>query len=276
MYTFNCRGTLRYVDKPVVMGILNITPDSFYAGSRVTDTGSILQQAEKMLKAGAVILDIGGQSTRPGSEKISAQQELERVLPAIEAVSRHFPECWISIDTYYASVAKAAVLAGATLVNDISAGLMDPQMLAAVAQLQVPYILMHMKGTPQTMQENPEYNNVTREVMDYFIERVAACRKAGITDLILDPGFGFGKSLTHNFTLLKNLLAFQALELPVLAGLSRKSMVSKPLKIRTENALNGTTVLNTLALLNGATLLRVHDVQEAVEAIDLIDIYRKS
>ncbi|MFM7838052.1 MAG: dihydropteroate synthase [Chitinophagaceae bacterium] len=276
MYTFNCRGTLRYVDKPVVMGILNITPDSFYAESRVTDTGSILQQAEKMLKAGAVILDIGGQSTRPGSEKISAQQELERVLPAIEEVSRHFPECWISIDTYYASVAKAAVHAGATLVNDISAGLMDPQMLAAVAQLQVPYILMHMKGTPQTMQENPEYNNVTREVMDYFIERVAACRKAGITDLILDPGFGFGKSLTHNFTLLKNLPAFQALELPVLAGLSRKSMVSKPLKIRTENALNGTTVLNTLALLNGATLLRVHDVQEAVEAIDLIDIYRKS
>lgn len=276
MYTFNCRGTLRYVDKPVVMGILNVTPDSFYAESRVTDPGSILQQAEKMLKAGAVILDIGGQSTRPGSEKLSAQQELERVLPAIEGVSRLFPECWISIDTYYASVAKAAVQAGATLVNDISAGLMDPQMLDTVAQLKVPYILMHMKGTPQTMQENPEYNDVTREVMDYFIERVAACRKAGITDLILDPGFGFGKNLAHNFTLLKNLQSFQALELPVLAGVSRKSMVSKSLNIRTENALNGTTVLNTLALLNGADLLRVHDVQEAVEVINLIDIYRKS
>lgn len=276
MFTMNCRGLIRTVDKPIVMGILNITPDSFYAGSRSLETGRILEMAARQLEEGATILDIGGQSTRPGAEKVSAQQEIERVIPAIEAVHAHFPDAWISVDTFYASVARAAVAAGATLVNDISGGSIDPGMLSAVAGLKTPYVCMHLKGSPENMQQDPSYNDVALEVLDYFIERVSACRKAGIQDIIIDPGFGFGKTATHNFTLLKKLSVLRILNLPVLCGLSRKSTIYRTLGTTPEASLNGTTVLNTIALLNGAQILRVHDVREAMEAIKLVETYRNS
>ena len=273
MFTLNSKGRLWVVDKPQVMGILNITPDSFYSGSRF-DTAAAVDQAGNMLETGAAILDIGGQSTRPGSRLLSASEELERVLPVIEAIRRAYPSCWISVDTFYAAVAREAVTAGADIVNDISAGLMDPPMLDTVAALQIPYILMHMKGTPQTMQADPVYENVTLEVLDFLIERIAACKKAGIRDLVIDPGFGFGKTIAHNFRLLKELAAFKVTGLPILAGLSRKSTIYKTLGTDAAGALNGTTVLNTLALLNGASLLRVHDVKEALETVILTEAYR--
>lgn len=270
MFTLNCNGRLVVVDNPVVMGIINVTPDSFYAGSRFTGERDILQQAEKMLQEGAFILDIGGQSTRPGSEQISIDEELKRVIPAIEQLHSRFPEAILSIDTYQSKVAAAAVAAGALLVNDISAGNIDSNMLATVASLYVPYICMHMKGTPATMQQNPVYENVTREVLDFFIQKIEQCHAAGIQDIIIDPGFGFGKTMPHNFELLKNLKAFSILNKPLLLGVSRKSTISKTLGITTAEALNGTTVLNTVGLMNGATILRVHDVKEAKEAITLV------
>lgn len=276
MYTLNCRGTLRTVDKPIVMGILNITPDSFYAANRSMNGDQVLEMASRQLEEGAAILDIGGQSTRPGAGRVDAETERERVIPVIETIHRHFPDAWISVDTFHASVAEKAVAAGATLVNDISGGMMDPDMLSTVAKLQVPYVCMHLKGTPETMQEDPRYEDVTLEVLDYFIERVSACRKAGIQDLLIDPGFGFGKTAAHNFTLLKKLSAFQLLGLPILCGLSRKSTIYRTLGTTAEAALNGTTVLHTIALLNGAQILRVHDVREAKEAIVLVEKYRQS
>jgi dihydropteroate synthase len=257
------------------MGIINTTPDSFYASSRKTNTDKALQEAAKMLKEGAGILDIGGQSTRPGSKQISAEEELQRVLPIIEAIHKTFPETFISIDTYYSSVAKAAVNAGACIVNDVSGGLHDEKMLNTVATLKVPYICMHMKGKQTDMQVNPVYKNVTKEVLDFFIERTAACKTAGILDVIIDVGFGFGKTIAHNFQLLKELNVFKMLGKPILAGLSRKSTIYKTLGITADEALNGTTVLNTIALLNGATILRVHDVKEAVEAVQLIEAMKK-
>jgi dihydropteroate synthase len=268
MYTLNCKGRLLVVDKPLVMGIINATPDSFYEGSRFMGEDGILQQAEKMLKAGADILDIGGQSTRPNSEAISAEEELQRVTGAIESLHFNFPEAIISIDTYYSQVAKAAVEAGASLVNDISGGQVD--MFETVAALNVPYVLTHIKGTPANMLQQARYENVTREVLDYFIEKTAACRAAGIRDIIIDPGFGFAKTHAHNFTLLKNLSAFSILDMPILAGISRKSTIYKTLDITAAEALNGTTVLNTIALMHGAHMLRVHDVKEAKEAITLV------
>lgn len=275
MYTLNCKGQLLVIDKPMVMGIVNVTPDSFYSGSRQQVSEKILQTVQKMLDDGASIIDIGGQSTRPGSNYISADEEADRVIPAIEQVIKSIPGAIISIDTFHSKVAKWAVNAGAKMVNDISAGSMDSDMISTVAELHVPYIIMHMKGTPQTMQQSPHYNNVSVEVLDFLIAKKEACRAAGIHDIIIDPGFGFGKTIAHNFTLLKQLEVFKMLNVPILAGLSRKGMVYKTLGTTAEEALNGTTALNTIALLNGANILRVHDVKEAMECIKLVQAYQQ-
>ena len=275
MYSLNCKGKLLVIDKPLVMGIINITPDSFYEGSRQQTNESVLAQATKMIHDGADIIDVGGQSTRPGSESISVKEELQRVLPAIEIILKNFSETIISVDTYQSEIAKETVKAGAAIINDISAGNMDNDMIATVAKLQVPYICMHMKGTPQHMQEHPTYENVTREVLDFFIQKTDECKRAGINDVIIDPGFGFGKTISHNFTLLKELSAFRMLDKPIMAGLSRKSTIYKTLGVTAEEALNGTTVLNTLALQNGANILRVHDVKEAKQVIALWERYAK-
>lgn len=270
MFTLNCKGRLLAVDKPLVMGIINTTPDSFYEGSRFTMVDDILQQAERMLRDGADILDIGGQSTRPGSTQVGAAEELRRVLQVIATLSLHFPQAILSIDTYHAGVAQKAVQAGASIVNDISGGDLDPAMMATVAKLDVPYVCMHTKGSPQDMQHHAVYENVTRQVLDHFIKKTGQCRAAGIKDVIIDPGFGFAKTIAHNFELLQNLPVFQMLGCPVLAGLSRKSTIYKTLGTDAAGALNGTTVLHTIALMNGANILRVHDVKEAKEAVTLV------
>lgn len=272
MFTLNCKGRLLVIDKPVVMGILNITPDSFYSGSRVNED-EVLRMAEQMLKEGATILDVGGQSTRPGSEQIGAEKELKRIIGAIETLDKHFPEAIISVDTYHSTVAKEAVAAGASIVNDISGGNLDPVMLATVANLKVPFVCMHMKGSPENMQQQAVYQDVAKEVLDHFISRIYDCMQAGIADIIIDPGFGFAKNISHNFQLLQQLGVFKILERPVLAGLSRKSTIYKTLKTTPEEALNGSTVLHTIALLNGAHILRVHDVKEAMETIELVQAY---
>ncbi|MGQ0739019.1 MAG: dihydropteroate synthase [Bacteroidota bacterium] len=271
MFTLNCKGRLLTMDKPVVMGIINVTPDSFYSSSRQQETNAVLAQAEKMLKEDATILDIGGQSTRPGSEKLDANDELKRVIDPLNAIHKNFPEAFISIDTFYAAVAKEAVSAGACIINDISAGTMDETMIATAAALKVPYVLMHMQGTPQTMQQNPRFENVTKEVLDFFIRKTEELRKSGITDIIIDPGFGFGKTAAHNFELLRNLSVFRMLNCPLLLGISRKSFIWKTLGLTAEEALNGTIVMNTIGLMNGASILRVHDVKEAAETIRLCE-----
>lgn len=275
MFTLNCKGQLLVIEQPVVMGILNPTPDSFYAGSRVQSIDRLLSRAEEMMNAGAAILDIGGQSTRPNSKIISEEEERQRVLPAIERIHQVFPRQVLSVDTFYASVAQDAVAAGASMVNDVSAGTLDKKLLPAVAQLGVPYVLMHMQGRPQTMQQNPHYNNVTLDVFDSLSFRLKALQQAGINDVVVDPGFGFGKTIAHNFQLLRDLRFFQQLGKPLMVGLSRKGTVYKTLGTTAEQALNGTTVLHTMALLNGATILRAHDVREAAEAIKLYLAYQK-
>ena len=269
MFTLNCKGRLLVIDKPLVMGIINATPDSFYGGSRFDGVDKIVAKAEKMLDDGADIIDIGGQSTRPGSELIAADEEIGRVVPAIKAIANKFPKTIISIDTFYSKVAIHAVEAGATIINDISAGSMDNKMVETVAQLRVPYILMHMKGTPQTMQQNAVYENVTREVLDFFIAKTNELKNAGIVDIIVDPGFGFAKTIDQNFELLRNLSVFKMLDKAIMLGISRKSTVYKTLGVNAEDALNGTSVLNTIGLMNGASILRVHDVKEAKEAVKL-------
>ena len=270
MFLLNCKGQLHTIDKPLVMGIINTTPDSFFSSSRKQQTDAVLAQAEKMLQDGAGMLDIGGQSTRPGSERVPEDVELQRVLPAIEAIAKHFPQAFISVDTYFSEVARYAVESGACLVNDISAGSIDEALLPTVASLKVPYVLMHMKGTLENMQVNPTYEDITTEVFDFFSFRMQQLQQLGMHDIILDPGFGFGKTATHNFQLLKNLSFLTQLQRPLLIGLSRKGTIYKTLNITPEEALNGTTVLNTIGLLNGAHILRVHDVKEAVEAIKLV------
>jgi dihydropteroate synthase len=275
MFTLNCKGRLLVIDEPIVMGIINVTPDSFYSSSRKGSVDDALRQAGKMLSEGAAILDIGGQSTRPGSEDIGVDGELQRVIPVIEAIIGRFPECYISIDTYYAKVATEAVEAGACIVNDISSGNLDNKMIETVAGLRTPYIAMHMKGTPANMQQHAQYENLTREVLDYFIKKTEQCRLAGINDVIIDVGFGFAKTIQHNFQLLKDLNVFKILQKPILVGLSRKATVYKTLGTTAEEALNGTTVLNTISLLNGANILRVHDVKEAKEAVKLMEAYHK-
>jgi dihydropteroate synthase len=276
MFSLNCKGKLVLIEKPLVMGILNITRDSFYAGSRLQNMDEVLIKAGQMIAEGADILDIGGQSTRPGSRRISEEEEMQKVVPVIEMLIKEFNTVILSIDTYHAGVAKGAVNAGASIVNDISAGAMGKNMLETVASLNVPYICMHMKGVPETMHYDTSYENIIKEILDFFIKKIIECRLAGIKDVIIDPGFGFGKTMEHNFTLLKNLSIFKMLEKPVMAGISRKSTIYKTLNISVEDSLNGTTVLNTLALQNGANILRVHDVKEAKEAITLFEAYAKA
>jgi dihydropteroate synthase len=276
MYTINCKGKLLPLHQPVVMGIINATPDSFFEGHLNKGMDTITAMATAMLADGAAILDVGGQSTRPGSQPVTAAEEIQRVVPVIKSILQLHPQAIISIDTYYSEVAAAAVNAGASIINDISAGNMDAAMLSTTASLKVPFIAMHMQGTPATMQQQPEYENVVKEVLDFFIKKIDECRKAGIHDVIIDPGFGFGKTITHNFQLLKQLDIFKMPGLPVLAGLSRKGTIYKTLGITAEEALNGTTSLNTIALMNGACILRVHDVQEAMQAIQLYQAYQEA
>ena len=275
MLTINCKGQLISFEVPLVMGIINVTPDSFFSGSRHLINKEILSTAEKMLTDGASFLDLGGQSTRPGSDRITIDVELKRVIPAIESIIKNFPQAIISIDTYYAKVAEYAINAGAAIVNDVSAGTIDEDLISTVAALNVPYVLMHMQGDLQTMQKAPVYKNVVVEVFDALNFKIKELLNAGIKDIIIDPGFGFGKTTQHNFQLLAQLNFFQQLNKPLLIGLSRKGMVYKTLNSTAEKALNGTTTLNTIALMGGANILRVHDVKEAVEAITLFTEIKK-
>jgi len=267
--TINCKGTLIDFTTPKVMGILNITPDSFYYESRKTSTDSLLKAAEKMLNEGATFLDLGGYSSRPGAEDISETEELERVIPAVKVILEAFPEALLSIDTFRSEVAEKSIEAGAALINDISGGHLDKNMLKVIAKYQVPYIAMHMRGTPQTMKDLNDYEDLTQDVLFYFSEIISKAKSLGINDLIIDPGFGFSKNIDQNFELLSNLELFKNLDLPILAGLSRKSTIYKTLDFGPEDALNGTTVLNTIAISKGAHILRVHDVKEAMEVVKL-------
>jgi dihydropteroate synthase len=274
--TINCKGKLVNLDELAVMGILNLTPDSFFDGGKHNNEQIIVDEVKKMLDDGASIIDIGGYSSRPGAANVSEPEELNRVVPIVELLVNKFPEIIISIDTFRSEVAKQTVKAGAAIINDISAGNMDEKMFATVKELQVPYIIMHMQGTPETMQENPTYNNVTLDVIDFFAKKVNKLNKLGVNDIIIDPGFGFGKTVEHNYELLNNLEQFEILEAPILVGFSRKSMINKVLNTTPKEALNGTTTLNTLALSKGANILRVHDVLEAKQVVQLYNTLRYS
>jgi dihydropteroate synthase len=267
----NCKGRLIDLSVPKVMGILNITPDSFYDGGRRTNLEEHLEQAERMLLEGADFIDIGSYSSRPGAEDISEEEELQRILPVVEALVDKFPDIVISIDTFRSEVARQSVEAGAAIINDISAGNLDDKMMATVAQLQAPYIMMHMRGNPKTMKDLNQYEDLTQDVLSYFSEKIDLARKLGINDLIIDPGFGFSKNIPQNFELLSHLELFGNLNLPILSGLSRKSLIYKTFNTTPQEALNGTTVLNTVSLTKGAHILRVHDVKEAVECVKLME-----
>ena len=268
--TINCKGHLIDLSSPKVMGILNITPDSFYDGGKHNSEKAIIKHVEQMLLEGATFIDIGAYSSKPGADFVSEDEELARILPIITRVLKEFPEALLSIDTFRSRVAKECIQMGAALINDISAGKLDDTMLNTVADLHVPYIMMHMRGTPQTMQKQTVYNNLVKDILFYFSERIAAARQLGIVDMIIDPGFGFAKTLEQNFELLNQLELFNMLELPLLVGVSRKSMIYKTLQNSASEALNGTTALNTIALQKGANILRVHDVKEAIETIKLV------
>lgn len=267
--SLNFQGKLEDINEPKIMGILNLTPDSFYDGGSNNNLDLAIKNVKKMRRDGADYIDIGGYSSRPGAKDVSEQEEMNRVIPVIEACVSQFPEIIISIDTFRSKVAEAAIKSGALMVNDISAGDLDPNMWKTVSQLNVPYIAMHMKGTPQSMQENPSYHNIMDEMLFDLSKKIDGMKKAGIRDFIIDPGFGFGKTIDHNYEVLNNLAAFKLFGAPILVGVSRKSMIYKELCISPNQALNGTTVLNTIALNNGADLLRVHDVKEAKEAVIL-------
>lgn len=267
--TVNCKGQLLDLSQPLIMGILNVTPDSFFDGGKYNQETAVLQQVERMIAEGAAIIDIGGMSSRPGATIITDEEEIKRVIPFIELIVKHFPEAILSIDTVKSRVARESVAAGASIVNDISASRMDPLLYKTVAKLGVPYVLMHMQGKPGDMQKNPVYEDVTREVLDFFIQEIGTLRLLGVKDIIVDVGFGFGKTVEHNFQLLKNLHVFKILDVPILTGLSRKSMVCRPLDLKPEAALNGTTALHMVALQQGSKILRVHDVREAMEVIKL-------
>lgn len=269
--SLNVNGKLIDLSTPKVMGILNITPDSFYSNSRTKTIDDALTKAAQFLNEGATFIDIGGYSSRPGAQDISAEEETDRLVPVVEVLAKEFPEAVISIDTFRAKVAEATILAGAHIINDIASGDMDEKMFETVAKLQVPYMMMHMQGTPQNMQQNPVYDNVLLEVIDYLAEKVAALKALHIHDVIIDPGFGFGKTTDHNYELLNRMEAFKIFKLPVLVGFSRKGMIYKTLGTTAADALNGTTVLNTIALQKGANILRVHDVREAVECVRLVE-----
>lgn len=271
MFTLNCRGRLLKIETPIVMGVINCSPDSFYSNSHSSGRDQILNSSARMIECGAAIIDIGGQSTRPGGREISEEEEMGRVVPAIKVIVDKFPDTPISVDTYYASVAKSAIEAGASIVNDISGGRFDDALLPSIAGLNVPYVLMHSIGRRDELHLKTSYSNLITEVLDFFIYETERLRIMGINDIIIDPGFGFSKNAAQNFELLKNLSAFTILNRPVLAGLSRKSTICRTLNISPEEALNGTTVLNTVALLNGASILRVHDPLEALQAIRLLN-----
>lgn len=272
--TLNARGKIIDLETPVVMGILNVTPDSFFDGGDYNAVESALKQANKMIAEGARILDVGGMSSRPGAAIIPSEEELERISPVVEAIRSEYPEICISVDTIHADTAKHVLESGVDIINDISGGRYDDEMLDVVAGYgNVPFICMHMQGLPENMQVAPEYDDVVHEILQFFVERLATCRSMGIKDVILDPGFGFGKTVDHNYEILKKIGVFSILEVPVLAGLSRKSIVNRVLGIPPAKALNGTTVVNTIAVLNGASILRVHDVRQAVEAIELCQYY---
>lgn len=269
--TINCKGTLIDLSSPKVMGILNITPDSFYDGGKYKSDVSILNQINKMLTDGATFIDVGAYSSRPGAQHISEEEELKRIVPIIELLLKNFPEITISVDTFRSKVAEETIVAGASLINDISGGNMDNKMYSTVAKLQVPYILMHMQGTPQNMQKNPSYENIIADLISFFAEKIFELRQLKLNDVIIDVGFGFGKTIDHNYQLLKDLDLFKNLDVPILTGVSRKSMLYKLLDITPQEALNATTAANTIALLNGTNILRVHDVKEAVEAVKIVE-----
>jgi dihydropteroate synthase len=274
-YTVNCKGTLLDLSVPKVMGILNVTPDSFFDGGKFTEEKQIIRRVKKMLDEGADIVDVGAVSTRPGAKDVSEKEELKRLIPTIQILLKKFPDAIISVDTVRSTVARKAVEAGASIINDVSGGSCDKKMFATAGELKVPYVLMHMQGTPQTMQKNPVYKNVVKELIIYFAKKIAQLKDCGVLDVIIDPGFGFGKTVEHNFDILRNLSLFKMLDCPILAGISRKSMINKVLRTSPAHALNGTTALNTVALMNGANILRVHDVKEAKETVQLYKEYSK-
>ncbi|PXV63784.1 dihydropteroate synthase [Dysgonomonas alginatilytica] len=270
--TINIKGELLDLSTPVVMGILNITPDSFYEGSRKQNVADILKRVEEILLQGGTMVDIGAQSTRPASQFLTSEEEIDRLSPALSAINKEFPEVILSVDTFHADVAKICVKDyNVAIVNDISGGELDSEMFQTVADLQVPYILMHMRGTPQTMQQLNKYNDLVPDIAYYFSEKVAHLHRLGVNDIILDPGFGFSKDVSQNYELMRHLNFFENFELPLLVGISRKSMITKFLEVTPSQALNGTSVLNTYALMNGADILRVHDVKEACEAIKIVE-----
>lgn len=269
--TINCKGTLINLSTPKVMGILNITPDSFYDGGKYKNDQDILSQVENMLLNGATFIDVGAYSSRPGAAHVSEEEELKRIVPVVELLIKKFPEIYISIDTFRSKVAQETINVGAAIVNDISGGNMDENMFSTIAKLQIPYIAMHMQGTPQNMQQNPTYENVTTELIQFFSEKINQLHQLQVKDVIIDVGFGFGKTIEHNFQLLRDLKFFETLNTPILAGISRKSMLYKTLDISAQEALNATTSANTIALLNGANILRVHDVKEAMECVKIVE-----
>lgn len=269
--TINCKGTLVDLSSPKVMGILNITPDSFFDGGKYKDEVAILNQVEKMLIEGATFIDVGAYSSRPGAKHISEDEELQRIIPVIGLLMKNFPEIIISVDTFRSKVAKETIVSGAAIINDISGGNMDDKMFETVANLQVPYILMHMLGSPQNMQKNPVYEDVVKDIISFFAKKIFDLHQLKLNDIIIDVGFGFGKTIEHNFEILKNLALFKSLDAPILAGISRKSMLYKTLDVSAQEALNATTSANTIALLNGTNILRVHDVKEAVEAVKIVE-----
>ena len=267
----NCKGQLIDLDYPKVMGILNLTPDSFYDGGKYKSASEILAQVEKMLKEGATFIDIGAYSSRPGAIHISQEEELSRLLPVLQLMIQEFPDALVSVDTFRSHVASEAIQSGACMINDISGGSLDQDMFSTIAKLQVPYVLMHMVGTPQNMQQNIHYENLVKDIIFYFSQKVFELRKLGVNDIILDPGFGFSKTLDQNFELLQKLELFSGMDLPVLVGLSRKSMLYKLFDLNANSALNATTSANTIALMKGAGILRVHDVKEAMETITIFE-----
>lgn len=270
MMTINCKGKLIDFSTPRVMGILNITPDSFFDGGKYKNEVEILSQVEKMLTEGATFIDVGAYSSRPGAQHISEEEELKRIIPIIELLVANFPEIIISVDTFRSTVAQKSIAAGAAIINDISGGKMDANMFETISKLQVPYIIMHMLGTPKNMQHAPQYSDVTKEVTSFFAEQIYNLHQLKVNDILIDVGFGFGKTIEHNYKLLKDLTLFKKLDAPILVGISRKSMLYKPLEITAKTALNATTSANTIALLNGANILRVHDVKEAMEAVKIV------
>jgi dihydropteroate synthase len=267
----NCNGKLIDLSTPKVMGILNCTPNSFYDGGKFKTDADFLSQTEKMLSEGATFIDIGAYSSKPNAEFVSEEEEINRIIPVINSILKQFPETIISVDTFRSKVAKIAIQNGAAIINDISAGNLDEKMMETIGELKVPYIMMHMRGNPQTMQLQTNYENIIKEMLFYFSKKIAKARSLGINDLIIDPGFGFAKTLNQNFEVLQKLELFQMLDLPILAGVSRKSMIYKTLDTTSDNALNGTSILNTIALTKGAKILRVHDVKEAVECVKLFE-----